>query len=227
MKRKLIIFGIGKIADVVFYYATEECGFDVVAFTVDKQYADRNSNHDIPVVPFEEVERHYPPAGFDMFVAVGYHDLNRLRETKCQEAKDKGYNLVSIISPNANLPKNISIGYNCFIMPPSLVHPCVTIKNNAFVWSGAIVGHHSVIEDNCWITSGTNISGNVVIGANTFLAINATIGHSVKVGANCFLGANVLITKDLAAESVVIVESTKPLRLNSRQFLKVSNFSNL
>ncbi len=38
MKKDLIIFGIGKIAEVIFYYAKEECGFNVVAFCVDEQY---------------------------------------------------------------------------------------------------------------------------------------------------------------------------------------------
>jgi acetyltransferase-like isoleucine patch superfamily enzyme len=90
-----------------------------------------------------------------------------------------------------------------------------------------MVAHHSVIEDNCWLTSCCNISGNVSIGANTFIAVNATVGHSVVIGKNCFLGANSLVTKNLEDEKVVISESSKPLRLSSRQFLRMSNFSSL
>ena len=112
------------------------------------------------------------------------------------------------------------------------VKTCITVgginsKNDVFVFSGAMVGHHSVIEDHCWLTSSCNIAGNVHIGANSFLAINATIGHSVSIGKNCFIGANTLITKDLEEEKVVIAESTKPIRLNSSQFLKMSKFSTL
>ena len=40
MNKKLIIFGNGKIADVVHYYAKEECGFEVVAFTVNEEFND-------------------------------------------------------------------------------------------------------------------------------------------------------------------------------------------
>ncbi len=181
----------------------------------------------LPVVSFDEVEKSYPIESNDMFIGVGYHDLNRLRETKCMEAKEKGYALASIISPLANIPTNVNIGENCFIMPPAIIHPCVTIKNNVFVWSGTMIGHHSIIDDNCWLTSSCNISGNVHVGANTFLAVNATVGHSVSIGKNCFIGANALVTKNLEEEKVVIVESTKPIRLNSKQFLKMSNFSSL
>jgi UDP-3-O-[3-hydroxymyristoyl] glucosamine N-acyltransferase len=103
----------------------------------------------------------------------------------------------------------------------------VQIGNNVFIWNGAMVGHHSIIEDNCWLTSSCNISGNVHVGSNTFIAVNGTVGHSVTIGSNCFLGANSLVTKNLEENKVVIVESSKPLRLNSEQFLRMSTFSNL
>lgn len=227
MKKDLVIFGIGKIAEVIFYYAKEECGFNVVAFCVDEKYKSAEYFHKLPVVSFENVERDFPPGVYDMFIAIGYHDLNRLREARCNEALAKGYKLVNIISPLANLPKNVSVGWNCFIMPPCFIHPCVSLKNDVFVFSGAMVGHHSVIDDHCWLTSSCNIAGNVRLGSNTFMAINSTVGHSVSIGKNCFIGANTLITKDLEEDKVVITESSKPIRLNSSQFLKISNFSSL
>ena len=227
MKKDIIIFGIGKIAEVIYYYAKEECGYNVVAFSVDEQFKTTATFKELPVIAFSDIESQYPPAAFDMFIAVGYHDMNRLRETKCNEAINKGYKLVSVISPLANLPSNVSTGWNCFIMSPAIVHPCVTIKNNVFIWSGAMVAHNSVIDDHCWLTSCCNISGNVQMGSNAFVAVNATIGHSVTIGKNCFLGANTLVTKNLEDDKVVIAESQKPLRLTSRQFLKISGFSNL
>lgn len=227
MKKDLIIFGVGKMAEVISYYAKQECGYNVVAFTVDEQYRNADNFNQIPVIGFEGIEVKYPPSKFDMFVAVGYQDLNRLREAKCNEAIKKGYTLVSIISPLAHVPANVTYGWNCFIMPPAIVHPCVRLGNNVFVWSGAMVAHHSVIEDNCWLTSCCNISGNVTLGANTFMAVNATVGHSVVIGKNCFLGANTLVTKNLEDDKVVIAESQKPLRLTSSQFLRMSAFSSL
>jgi len=225
--KPIILFGTGKIAEVIHYYATEECQLQVSAFAVDEEYKISNIFLGKPVVSFDEVQALYPPHVFDMFVAIGYHELNRLRELKCAEAINKGYHLTNIISPNCHLPANTHIGYNCFIMPPSIIHPCVTIGNNVFVWSGGLIGHHSIVNDNVWITSCANIGGNVAIGKNTFIAINATIGHSVAVGQNCFLGANSLLTKNLEDDKVVIAESSKPIKLTSKQFLKFSSFSSL
>lgn len=224
MKKELIIFGIGKIADVVYYYATEECGYNVVAFVTDAAYKTTDEFHGLPVLLFDSIEERYPPSSYDMFIGVGYQDLNRFRETKCKEAIAKGYQLVSLVSPRAEVPKNVKIGSNCFIMPPAIIHPCVEIGNNVFVWSGALIGHHSRIGDHCWLTSGCNIAGSVQVENNCFFAVNATVTNEVKIGKNCFLGANTLISKNMNDHEVAIVQSTPIFRLNSQQFLKMTNF---
>lgn len=227
MDKKLIIFGTGKIAEVVAYYAMNECGFDVAAFTVDRDYITAPAFCGKPVVAFEEIANTYSPDTHNCFVAVGYHNLNALRANMVNRAREAGYQIVSIVPDSAAVPSNVSYGENCFIMPPAVIHPCVSLGNNVFVWSGAMVGHHSSIGDNCWLTSGCNIGGNVKMGTNTFVAMNATIGHSVTVGNNCFLGANTLLTKHLEDDKVVIAESSKPIKLNSQQFLRFSTFSDL
>lgn len=227
MKKPLVIFGTGKIAEVVSYYATQDCGYEIAAYTVDKAHLNQDVFLGKPVYAFDEIERHCPYNTYDMFVAVGYHDMNKLRESKYSEARAKGYALVSIVSPNAHVPGNVIFKDNCFIMPPAIIHPCVTLGANTFVWSGALVGHHSVIDDHCWLTSNANIGGNVKMGKNCFVAINATVAHSVIIGHHCFLGANTLLTKNLEDQKVVIAESSKPIKLNSEQFLKFSSFSSL
>lgn len=227
MKKPLVIFGTGKIAEVVHYYATELCGFNVAAFCVDGEFIKGNEFLSKPVISFESVEKKYPPEQFDMFVAIGYHQMNEVRKEKYEAAKARGYYFVSVISPEPTLPKNIITGDNCFIMPPALIHPCVTIGNNVFVWSGAMVGHHCTIGDHTWLTSTCNIGGNVTVGKGVFVALGATISHSIRIGDACFLGANTLVTKNMENEQVVIAESSKPIKLNSKQFLKFSSFSSL
>lgn len=227
MKKQIIIFGNGKIAEVIAYYAEHECGYTISAFTCDKAFLNGNSFLGKPLVALDEIEKNYPPSQYDMFVAIGYHDLNGLREKKCRAAKVKGYKLISIVSPLANVPKNVKLGENCFIMSPAIIHPCVELGDDVFVWSGAMIGHHSKIGNHVWFTSCANIGGNVTIGNNCFFAMNATVSHSISVGNNCFIGANTLVGKNLGDDKVMIAESSKEIRLSSSQFLKISNFSGL
>jgi hypothetical protein len=49
----------------------------------------------------------------------------------------------------------------------------------------------------------------------------------VIVGNHCFIGINAVVTQPTDDEQVFVVESTKPFRLNSRQFLRMSRFPDL
>jgi len=227
MKKDIIIFGIGKIADVIQFYMREESNMPVKAFTVDKKYITETEFNGLPVVSFDDIEKNYPPEKYAMFIAVGYHDLNAVRAEKMKAAEEKGYGIISYIHPDSSIPKDLITGKNCFIMNNVCIHPRVKLGDDVFVWSGTIIGHHSKIGNHNWLTSGTNISGNVTIGNNCFFAINSTLGHSVSIGNEVFVGANALITKNVEDGKVVIKESDKPIKLTSKQFLKFSGFSNI
>lgn len=227
MSKDIIIFGTGKIADVIQYYMREESQLPVRAFTVDATYITDGEFNGLPVVPFEEVSAVYPPDKYAIFVAVGYHDLNAVRQQKIKEAEGKGYEVISYIHPQSGAPKDMVFGKNCFVMNNVCIHPRVKLGDNVFVWSGAMIGHHSAIGNDCWLTSATNIAGNVVVGNNCFFSVNSTVGHSVTIGNEVFVGANALIIKNVEDGKVVIKESDKPIKLNSKQFLRFSSFSNL
>jgi sugar O-acyltransferase (sialic acid O-acetyltransferase NeuD family) len=225
--KPVVLFGAGKIAEVLLYFFRHHSDRKVVACTADRDYLPASSWNDLPVVDFANILKTHPPSDFDLFVALGYQDLNGLRAKKCAEARALGYTLPSYVHPQSGLPLDCKYGDNCFIMNNVLVHPRVRLGNNVFVWSGAMVGHHSVIGDNCWLTSCCNVSGAVTLGKNCFLAVNSTIAHAVRVGDDCFIGANALVTKCTDDNEVYLAESTKPFRLNSRQFLRIANFANL
>lgn len=225
--KPLILFGCGKIAEVLLYFFRNHSDRKVVACTVDRNYLPGARWQDLPAIAFDEVAQKYPPEDYDMFVALGYQGMNALRADTCAKARNLGYTLASYVHPDSGLPTNCEHGDNCFIMNQVHIHPCVKLGNNVFVWSGAMIGHHSTVEDNCWLTSCAHVSGVVTVGKNCFLAVNATIGHGIQIGDDCFIGANALITKATKADEAYLVESTKPFRLSSSQFLRLSKFTEL
>lgn len=227
MSRPIVLFGTGKIADVLHHFMVHEAGLTVAGFTVDAAHVGDGTKAGLNVVPFDVVQDRFPPATHDMFIALGYHDMNALREQRLDAAKAKGYALPAFIHPQSGLPEGTPVGENSFVMRDVHVHPHVRIGRNVFVWSGAIIGHHSELGDHCWVTSGANVAGACHIGDHTFLAINATIGNGVRIGTRCFIGANALVVKDAADEQVVIAAADKPLRLNTDQFLRMSGFSTI
>lgn len=219
---KVVIFGAGKIAQVAAHYFANDSDHEVVAFCCDRAFVTGDSCFGKPLIAFDEVAAKYPPSGFQMFVALGYHDLNRFRAARFEEAKAKGYRLVSFVSSRAGFAGELKHGENCFVLENQVIQPFVTLGNNVFVWNGTLIGHHSRIGDHCWLTSSAAIGSDVELGSHCFLGMNATIGHGVRVGARCLFGAGVLITRDAAEGGVYAVRDSERHRLSSQDFLRLS-----
>jgi len=152
-----IIFGIGGLAQVVAWYMD-----NVVAFTVDKEYIKEDELMDMPIVPFEEVEKLRPPSIYDMFVAVTQQNRHRhLLEQKCEEAIEKGYNLTWWISAGAIAPREITPGANILISPGAIVERNARVSRGVFVRSGAYIGHDTTLSEYAYIAPRACIGGNV------------------------------------------------------------------
>ncbi|MBW8190819.1 hypothetical protein K0504_07210 [Neiella marina] len=174
-----------------------------------------------PVIAIDSVAKSYPPNEYAAFVAVGYQELNTLRESKVEQLTTLGYQLVSYYPQHT--PINGPIGHNSMIMDDAVIQPCVTVGNNVLVWGGAMVGHHSVLQDHCWISGGCAIGGGATIGERTFVGINATLGNAITVGRDAIIGSGAICNKCIAEGSVLITAETPTYRLNSHQFIRFSS----
>ncbi len=219
---KVVLFGAGKIADVAYFQLTNDSPHEVVAFTVDGEHIVQKEKWGLPVVAFEDVLNIYPPDKFKMLVAVGYQELNHFRARKYEEAKSKGYELISYISSRASNFSNVEIGDNCMILENAVLQPCTSVGNDVFFWNGNHLGHHARVEDHCYVAGQVVISGSAVIEPYCFLGVNATIGHEVVVGRESFIGASALVTKSVLPKSVHIVPDTPKFRLDSDSFQKLT-----
>jgi len=219
---KIVLFGTGKISDVAYFQLTHDSPHEVVAFTVDGEHINQKEKWGLPIIAFDDVLNTYPPGDYKMLVAVGYQDLNRFRARKYEEAKAKGYELISYISSRASNPAKVEIGDNCMILDHAALQPCTHVGNNVFFWNGNHLGHHARVEDHCYVAGQVVISGNVVVEPYCFLGVNSTIGHEITLGRESFIGAGTLVTKNVKPKSVYIVPDTPKFRLDSDSFLKLT-----
>lgn len=214
-KKKIVIFGTGDIAQIANYYFDIDSDFDVVAFTVNKEYLKEETFENKPVVAFEDVESIYPTAEFDMFIALSYTQMNKIRETKYHEAKAKGYNLVSYVSSKCSYMSQFKHGDNCFIFEDNTIQPFVKIGDNVTLWSGNHIGHHSTIGSHLFISSHVVISGHCQVENNCFLGVNATIHNGVKIAKESLLGAGAIIAKDTEEKGVYLPPPSTKFKKNS------------
>src|SRR6516165_2535289 len=175
----------------------------------------------LPVVPFSEIVRRYPPDRHKLFVALSYAKLNEVRKQKYLAAKALGYRLVSYVSSRSTVLTQYPIGENCFILEDNTVQPFVTIGNNVTLWSGNHIGHHSTIHDHCFIASHVVISGGVEIDESCFIGVNATLRDHIKVGAKCVIGAGALVLADAEPEGVYMGSASERAKVPSTRLKKI------
>jgi sugar O-acyltransferase (sialic acid O-acetyltransferase NeuD family) len=213
--RKLVIFGTRQIAEVCSFYFEHDSPYEVVAFTVDGAYLDVDQMRGRPVVAFEEVAQCYPPGEHDMFVAIGYGKMNRLRAEKFAAAKALGYPLARYVSSKAVTWPDLAVGENSFVMEANVVQPFASIGADTIIWSGNHIGHHARIGDHCFLASHIVVSGNVEIGEQCFVGVNVTLRDGVKVAPRCLLGAGALLTRDTKPDEVYAPKATEASRVPS------------
>ena len=219
---QVVIFGIGRGADVATRYFRADSAHEIVAYTVDDAYADRKEFMDRPVIPFSRVEIEVPPAECRMFIPLGFQRMNALRAEKYAAAKERGYSLESYVSSRIMALDRPAFGENCFILEGNVFDFDVTVGNDVVLWSANHIGDLCVIEDHVWISSHAVLSGEVTVGAGSFLAVNATVSNLVRIGPRSYIGANTLITKDTAPDSVYVTQRTSPLKhIDSLRFLQM------
>lgn len=216
---KLVIFGIGKIAEVVYHHIRRDSAYDVVAFTADGEFINQMGFCRQPVVPFEEITRLYPPESHKMLVAVGYQELNALRAQKYNEAKEKGYELISYVSSKTQGVGGFTVGDNCIILD-NTIQPTAKIGNNVIMWGNNFIGHHASVGDHCFISAHVVISGSTQIEPYCFMGVNVSIGHEIVIGEKNFIGAGSIISKSTKPKSVFVADNTKKFRLDSERFLR-------
>lgn len=221
-KKKLVIIGTGEFGQIAYEYFTFDSDYEVVGFAVEKDYLKDQELEGLPVIPLEDMMNNYPPDEYEVFVAITYPKLNRIRTRVFYQCKELGYTCASYISSRAFVWHNVSVGENTFIFEDNTIQFKASIGNNVVLWSGNHIGHGSVIEDHCWLTSHNVISGFCHVGKSCFIGVNASVGDRVKIADDVVLGAGSVTVKDLSEKGRVYFGSpAKPSGRSSYEQFEV------
>ena len=194
---KIVIFGLQDFASLAHFYLQHDSEHEVVAFSVTQEYLPGNRSFEgLPVVPFEEVERIYPPSDYAFFAPMSHRRMNTVRKSVYDRVKVKGYTLISYVSSRATVFPGTPIGDNCFILEDNTIQPFAEIGNNVVLWSGNHIGHHSIIKDHVLFTSHVVLSGHCVVESFCFLGVNATIKDGVHLAEGTFVAMSASVIAD-------------------------------
>ncbi len=177
-KEGLVIVGCGghgrSVADVAL-----TCGFKELLFL------DANAKEDERILGFPVVaEIEELQSGWNCIPASGEGET---RSEQLAMAGDRGWPVVSVVSPNATIGAMASMGRGCF------------------VGYHAHVGPNTVIGDGCIINTGAVIEHDCSVGDFSHISINAALAGEVSIGRGCFVGAGATIIDAVALCDHVLV----------------------
>ena len=217
MSKKLFITGTGLFAQVARLYFDTFTDYKVAAFACHKKYIQDPEIEGLPVVALESINDTHPGSEYDTFVALGYKNMNKMRQRVYEEVKDKGYLCANFVHPDVYIWNNTVLGDNVFIFEDNTIQPYTKIGSNTILWSGNHIGHHSTIGDNCFISSHVVVSGSCQIQNNVFIGVNATLRDSIKIAEETLIGAGALMMKDTNPKEVFPPQATKAFSKNSEE----------
>jgi len=221
--KKLVIIGDSAFAEVAFECFTHDSEYEVVGFAVESSFLVKKELFGLPVVSFEQIEKHFSPTEVEFYAALVYTQLNRLRTRLYQETKAKGYRPASYISSRSFVWHNVQLGEHCFIFEDNTIQPFVRVGDNVVLWSGNHIGHHTVVHENCFIASHVVISGFCDIGKNTFIGVNATLSNNIAIGEDNWIGIGVTIVRNTASNLLFKGEQPEPAKISALRFFRVKS----
>lgn len=217
---KVILAGNAITADILYSYLRADSRYEVVGLTVDDEFIDQGSVDGFAAVGLSQVKERFAPQTCRVVMAVGYNDLNRVRESLFLRLKAMGYAVETYVHPAAQVCSSHALGEGCVVLPSAVIEPHARVGANSMVWSNVTLAHHSSIAEHCWIAAGTVISGQASVLRNSFIGVNATVVNEVTVGEYNIVGAGALITKDTKPHTVHLARSAEPFRYSSGDYVK-------
>lgn len=185
LRGRLVIFGFGgharSVADVAL-----SCGY------ADLIFIDANAREGEAFLGYEVV-RNVDGIGAGWEAAFAASGDGRIRAEQCTFVRERGFSLVSLVSPMATVGAGSLIEAGCFIGHHAHVGPLSTIEMAAIINTGAVVEHESAIGRFAHVSVNATIAGRASLGDFSMLGAGATIIDGVNVGSGVTIGAGAVV----------------------------------
>jgi sugar O-acyltransferase (sialic acid O-acetyltransferase NeuD family) len=212
---RVVIVGTGEWGAIALQYFRYDSPHEVVAFSAEAPFITDDVYCGLPVVPFEELARAYPPDEYRAFVAVSEVQLNRVRRRLYDGVKAAGFDCVSCVSSRTFILRTAEIGENVFIQENAAVEHGARVGDNVFLGSGVCVGHGSVLEDDCYVGPHVTICGGCTVGRGSFLGANSCIAHCLALAEESIIGAGAVVLRDTKPRQAYVGNPARPASRDS------------
>jgi len=134
---------------------------------------------------------------------------------------DENFSFETIVSKNAVINTNVSIGKGTVIVSGAIINYGTKIGNHCIINTSASIDHDNFFEDFSSVGPGVTTGGNVIVRKNSFIGIGSTIKQKIEIKSNTVVGAKSFVDKNCEKNSVYYGIPAKKIRtlLNSENYI--------
>ncbi|MBQ2852681.1 MAG: hypothetical protein IJE76_04740 [Bacteroidales bacterium] len=184
----IVIYGETAFAERIYSYIKFENAANVLSFTNAKAFKEKESIQGIPVTAFEELNEKFKGVSFSILIAIGYVQMNNIRQKIYNECINAGHRIATYISKTATLYSN-DIGEGCIIMPNVYIGPGCTIGKGNVIASCTCLSHDNKVGDFNFISSNAIFGGHSTVCDNSFIGLGCIIRDGITVSNYSLIGS--------------------------------------
>jgi sugar O-acyltransferase (sialic acid O-acetyltransferase NeuD family) len=142
------------------------------------------------------------------FVAIGD---NLARKNKLLQLSAAGFEIASLISPQAILQSHTTVGLGTIVMPGSIVMVGSHVGAGVIVNTASSVDHDCVLGDYSHVAPNATLTGGCQLGTGVLFGAGATAVPNTKIGEGSTIGAGAVVTKDVPSFSKYVGSPARAL----------------
>jgi UDP-perosamine 4-acetyltransferase len=136
-------------------------------------------------------------------MGVGGWTDNIFRVQVFNDAKRKGFDLLTAIHPKSMVAQNTIIGEGCIVDAGANLMTEAVIGRNCIVSVSSLISHESTLADHVLVSGAAKIGAQVTIETGAVIAFGSTVVSRLKIGENAVVAAGAAVLHDVKDNTTV------------------------
>jgi len=207
--KKLIVYGAGEFGSLIANVLSYHNDLEIAAYGDDDLQKTVDHIDGTPVFGQKDLLNFAEQNNIKLAItAIGN---NAIRAEKFNLLKNTGFQMISIVHPQALIDTKVSYGDNVIIEMGTAIHTNSKIGNNVFLGGEALIGHHNIIGDHVLVGGNVSFGGSVVVEDYVSLGVGASIKPGIRLGEGSVIGVGAAVIKDVEPGTTVVGVPAKPI----------------
>ena len=207
--KNVIVYGAGEFGSLISNIISYHSNINIVAYGDDNTKKIGQFIDETPVFGDEELLKFAKEN--EVKNAISAIGNNKIRAEKFSFLKNKGFQMLSIVHPQALIDTKVTYGDNVIIEMGTAIHTNSSIGNDVFLGGDALIGHHNKIGDHVLIGGNVSLGGAVIVEDYVSIGVGASIKPGVRLGKGSIVGVGAAVVKDVNPGDVVVGVPAKPI----------------